>query len=160
MGFLLVVSLAITTWISTLGALPTSVSGFVAALLQILNSVISFVVIAGVFAAIYKIMPDVPIQWRDVALGGAVTSLLFTAGKFVLGIYLGRASYSSMYGAAASVVVLIAWVYYSGQIFFLGAEFTKAFTKRYGSHPSQNSDPMVKLASDTVPQAKPKIVAP
>ena len=72
-------------------------------------------------------MPDVHIEWKDVMLGGAVTSLLFTIGKLVLGIYLGRASFASTYGAAASIVVLIAWVYYSGQIFFFGAEFTRAF---------------------------------
>ena len=159
-GFLLVVSLAITTWISTLGALPTSITGPVATLLQLLNSFISFVVIAGVFAAIYKIMPDAPIQWRDVALGGAVTSALFTAGKYLLSLYLGRASYGSTYGAAASVVVLIAWIYYSGQIFFLGAEFTRAFAKRYGSQPNENSQAMVKAPTDSAPETKPKVIVP
>ena len=159
-GFLLVVSLAITTWISTLGALPTSITGPVATLLQLLNSFISFVVIAGVFAAIYKIMPDAPIQWRDVALGGAVTSALFTAGKYLLSLYLGRASYGSTYGAAASVVVLIAWIYYSGQIFFLGAEFTRAFAKRYGSQPNHKADAMVKAATNTAPETKSKLILP
>ena len=159
-GFLLVVSLAITTWITALGALPTSITGPVATLLQLLNSLVSFAVVAGVFAAIYKIMPDVPIQWRDVALGGAVTSALFTAGKFVLGLYLGRASYGSTYGAAASVVVLIAWVYYSGQIFFLGAEFTRAFARRYGSHPLDKADALVKGGTDTAPETEPEIILP
>ncbi len=108
---------------------------FESLLLHVVNSVVSFVVIAGLFAVIYKIMPDVRIEWRDVAMGGAVTSLLFTIGKLFLGLYLGRASFASTYGAAASIVVLIVWVYYSGQIFFLGAEFTRAFATRYGSHP-------------------------
>ena len=132
-GFLLIISLVLSTWITALGALFPNVSGAETTVLHILNAVISFVVITGLFAAIYKVMPDIHVEWRDVILGGAVTSLLFTIGKFVLGIYLGRASYSSMYGAAASIVVLIAWIYYSGQIFFLGAEFTRTFARRYGS---------------------------
>ena len=134
-GFLLVVSLAITTWIEALGALSSSILPGEATLLALANSVVSFLVITFLFSAIYKVMPDVRIEWRDVILGGAVTSLLFTIGKFVLGLYLGRASYASMYGAAASIVVLIAWVYYSGQIFFFGAEFTHVFANRYGSAP-------------------------
>lgn len=131
-GFLLIVSLALSTWIIALGAL-FYVSGTETALLHLLNSVVSFAVITVLFAAIYKVMPDVPVEWRAALFGGAVTSLLFTIGKFVLAIYLGRASYSSMYGAAASIVVLILWVYYSGQIFFLGAEFTRTFARRDGS---------------------------
>jgi membrane protein len=139
-GFLLIVSLAISTWISALGAHSESLNGIEAIALHVANWIVSFIVIAALFGAIYKLLPDVPLQWRDVLLGGAVTSLLFTAGKFVLGIYLGRASYASMYGAAGSVVVLIAWVYYSAQIFFLGAEFTKAFARRYGSRPNPKND--------------------
>ena len=128
-------SLIISTWISALGALSAGIVPWEAVIMHFVNSLISFIVITGLFAAIYKVMPDAKIEWRDVLLGGAVTSLLFTLGKLVLGIYLGRASYASTYGAAASIVVLIAWVYYSAQIFFLGAEFTKAFATRYGSHP-------------------------
>jgi membrane protein len=134
-GFLLVVSLAITTWIEALGALSSTILPGEATMLTVANSVLSFLVITFLFSAIYKVMPDVRIEWRDVLLGGAVTSLLFTIGKFVLGLYLGRASYASTYGAAASIVVLIVWVYYSGQIFFLGAEFTHVFASRYGSAP-------------------------
>ena len=88
-------------------------------------------------------MPDAPIEWRDVALGSAVTSLLFTVGKLLIGLYLGNAGFASTYGAAGSVVLLIVWVYYSGQVFFLGAEFTKVFADRYGSQPSQHLEPMV-----------------
>ncbi|HZQ50849.1 MAG TPA: YihY/virulence factor BrkB family protein [Bryobacteraceae bacterium] len=133
-GFLLIVSLVLSTWIAALGAVSASVGPIEDVLFHIANIVISFVVIAGVFAAIYKVLPEVHMEWRDAMTGGIVTSLLFTIGKFVLGVYLGRASYSSMYGAAASLVVLIAWIYYSAQIFFLGAEFTKTFAKTYGSH--------------------------
>src|SRR6266487_6563276 len=92
------------------------------------------------FAAIQLVR----IEWRDVILGGAVTSLLFTVGKLMLGLYLGKASFASSYGAAASIVVLVVWVYYSGQIFFFGAEFTRTFATRYGSQPNQHPEGMVK----------------
>lgn len=138
-GFLLVISLAVSTWISALVALSASVLPGEAVLLHLANSVVSFLVITILFSAIYKVMPDVRIEWRDVILGGAVTSLLFTIGKLLLAMYLGRASYASTYGAAASIVVLIVWVYYSGQIFFFGAEFTRAFASRYGSAPKQSN---------------------
>jgi len=101
------------------------------------------VAITALFAAIYKVVPETKIQWRDVLLGAAVTSLLFTVGKLLIGLYLGKASFASTYGAAASVVVLIVWVYYSGQIFFLGAEFTKIFANRYGSQPNRHPGSMV-----------------
>ena len=136
MGFLLVVSLAVSAWIAALGALSASVFPAEEAVLHVLNFLISFGVITGVFAAIYKIMPDVRIEWHDVIPGGAATSLLFAIGKLLLGLYLGKASFASTYGAAASLVVLVVWVYYSGQIFFMGAELTKLFANRYGSQPS------------------------
>ncbi|MBV9265573.1 MAG: YihY/virulence factor BrkB family protein [Acidobacteriaceae bacterium] len=132
-GFLLIISLVISAWISGFAALSGSVGPLETVLMHALNALVGFVVIAGLFAAIYKVMPDVHIEWRDVMLGGVVTSALFSIGKLVLGIYLGRASYASMYGAAASIVILIAWIYYSAQIFFLGAEFTRTFSHRYGS---------------------------
>ena len=107
-------------------------------------------------------MPDVRIEWRDVVLGGAVTSLLFTGGKLLLSLYLGKASFASSYGAAASIVVLIVWVYYSGQIFFLGAEFTRTFATKYGSQPNQHPEGMVKDATQNPvpPAAESKIVTP
>src|SRR5579872_5193274 len=98
------------------------------------NAVVSFAVITALFGAIYRIMPDVHLEWRDVLFGSAVTSLLFTAGKFLIGFYLGKAGFASTYGAAASIVIVIVWVYYSSQVFFLGAEFTRIFATRYGSH--------------------------
>lgn len=159
-GFLLIVSLVVSTWISALGALSASVVPWEAAAMHVVNSVISFVVITGLFAAIYKIMPDVHIEWRDVILGGAATSLLFTLGKLILGLYLGRASYASTYGAAASIVVLIAWVYYSAQIFFLGAEFTKAFATRYGSHPDLHRAQVIQATAAAGAGAEARIVTP
>ena len=159
-GFLLIVSLAISTWITAIGALVTSLSGLEATLLNVFNSLVSFAVITALFAVIYKVMPDVRIEWRDVVLGGAVTSLLFTIGKLLLSVYLGRASYTSTYGAAGSIVVLIVWIYYSGQIFFLGAEFTRSFAHRYGSDPDREPQGMVKLPSETSTEAKPNIITP
>ena len=142
-GFLLVVSLAISAAIAALGALSASVLPAHEIILHVANSLVSFLVVTGLFAAIYKIMPDVRIEWRDVILGGAFTSLLFTIGKLLLGLYVGKASFASTYGAAASIVVIIVWVYYSGQIFFFGAELTKAFGNRYGSQPNRHPDGMV-----------------
>lgn len=152
-GFVLLVSLAINAFIAALGSFSAAVLPAYEAILHVVNSLVSFVITAGLFAAIYKIMPDVRIEWRDTILGGAVTSFLFTFGKLVIGLYLGKASFASTYGAAASIVVFIVWVYYSGQIFFLGAEFTRAFAERYGSAPARHPDGMVKPASETAPAA-------
>jgi membrane protein len=161
-GFLLVVSLAFSTWIAALGVVSASVFPSFEAVLHLLNLLVSFAVITGLFAAIYKIMPDVRIEWRDVVLGSAVTSLLFTIGKLLLGLYLGKASIASSYGAFASIVVLVIWVYYSGQIFFLGAEFTRSFANHYGSRPNVNREGMVKAAGDTAPPIaqEPRIIIP
>jgi membrane protein len=135
-GFILAISLAVNTWLAALGAWSASVLPAHELILNALNLVISFLIITGLFSAVYKFLPDVRIEWRDVVLGGAVTSALFAVGKLALAIYLGKASFASTYGAAASIVVVIIWVYYSAQIFFLGAEFTKTFASSYGSQPS------------------------
>ena len=161
-GFLLIVSLAISTWIAAAGAVSASFLPALEAILHVLNTSISFIIITLLFAAIYKIMPDVHLQWHDVMLGAAVTSLLFTVGKLVIGIYLGKASIASSYGAFASIVILVIWVYYSGQIFFFGAEFTKTFADKYGSQPSRHPDTMVKSAADYTKPAseEPRIILP
>jgi membrane protein len=117
-GLLLIISLGVSTWINAIGAMIPSFTGLETTLLDLASSFVTFLVLAAIFAAIYKIMPDIRIEWRDVIWGSVFTSILFTIGKQVLGIYLGRASYTSTYGAAGSIVVLIAWVYYSSQIFF------------------------------------------
>jgi membrane protein len=132
-GFLLIVSLAVNAWIAGMGAFSAEhLKGF-EGLLQAANSLVSFLVITGLFSAIYKILPEVRIEWEDVILGAIVTSLLFTLGKFLIGLYLGKATFASTYGAAASVVILIVWVYYSAQIFFFGAAFTKVFANHYAT---------------------------
>ena len=132
-GFLLLVSLAVNAAILALGSLSENALPAPEPVLHVLSSLVSFVVITALFAAIYKIMPDVQIEWQDVLLGAAVTSLLFTLGKFLIGLYLSKARLASMYGAATSMAVLLLWLYYSSQIFFLGAAFTKVFASRFGS---------------------------
>src|SRR5581483_3238207 len=102
----------VRAWISAIGTWSASIFTAHEVVLHGLNLVFSFLLITGLFSAIYKYLPDVQIEWRDVVLGAAVTSLLFSIGKLALGIYLGKASFASTYGAAASIVVLIVWVYY------------------------------------------------
>ena len=134
-GFLLLTSLAVGAALAALGKYAANLVPLPEALLQIANDIVWFLILTGLFAAIYKVIPDVRLEWCDVLLGAAVTSTLFTAGKLGLGIYLGKASLASTYGAAGSTVLFIFWVYYSAQIFFLGAEFTRSFAQRYGSRP-------------------------
>jgi membrane protein len=132
-GFLLLVSLALSAWLVAVGTYFGQLLPAPAAALEALNLVISFAVITALFAMTFKLLPDVHIAWRDVWLGAAVTSLLFTIGKFLIGLYLGRSSIASAYGAAGSLVIIVVWVYYSAQILLLGAEFTKVYVKRRGS---------------------------
>jgi membrane protein len=141
-GFVLLISLAVNAWITGLGAFSAAALPARELILHAVNTAIFFLIITGLFAAMYKILPDVHLEWRDVVLGGAVGSALFTLGRLVIGLYLGRAGFVSMYGAAASLVVFILWVYYSSQIFFLGAEFTKVFANRYGSRPNPHPEDM------------------
>ena len=131
-GFLLIISLIVSAALSALGAsLGSRVKGF-DQVLQILDVAVSFGVIAILFALIFKILPDVDLSWRDVGLGAVATSLLFTAGKFAIGAYLGTAKVATAYGAAGSLVLLLLWVYYSSQIFFFGAELTRSYAERRG----------------------------
>ena len=102
--------------------------------LEAAHSLVSLIIITALFAMIYRILPDVYITWRDTLLGAAFTSVLFTVGKFLIGLYLGKASLASAYGAAGSLVILLVWIYYSAQVFFFGAEFTHVFALRRGSH--------------------------
>lgn len=132
-GFLLLVSLVLSAAISAIGKFFQSHLPVPEAALQVGSILVSFLAVTILFALLYKVVPDVHIEWRDVAIGAAVTSLLFSVGKFLIGLYLGKASVGSAYGAAGSLVVFIVWVYYSAQIFFLGAEFTRVFAERHGS---------------------------
>ena len=120
-----------------------------ATLIQILNLVVSLSVITLLFAMIFKFLPDAKIAWRDVWIGALITAALFTAGKFALGLYLGKSGVASSYGAAGSLIVLLLWVYYSAQILFFGAEFTKVYSTRSGSlvRPADNAVAVPKNAS-------------
>jgi membrane protein len=138
-GFLLLVSLFISAALAALGRYFQYVLPLPEALLQITNFIIAFGVIVILFATIFKALPDAKIKWRDVWVGAGLTSFLFSVGKSVLGIYLGKGIVGSSYGAAGSVFVTLLWVYYSAQVLYVGAEFTKVFADRYGSgiHPSK-----------------------
>jgi len=122
----------------------SSVVGFLGSLLsqslpgsmpvfQVLNFVLALVVLIGVFGLIYKTLPDAEIRWRDVALGAVVTAVLFVIGALAIGLFLQRSSPTSSYGVAGSLIVLMLWIYYSAQVFFLGAEFTQVYANMYGS---------------------------
>src|SRR6516225_1043862 len=131
-GFVLLVSLVITAVISGLQNYMNNWLPGVPWVWQTANVVSSFLVIAVLFAMIYKFLPDVVISWKDVSIGAAVTALLFNGGKYAIGIYLGQTATASAFGAAGSLVVLLFWVYYSALISFLGAEFTQVYARRYG----------------------------
>jgi membrane protein len=132
-GFLLVVSLILSAALLALSNYQSSLLPDLNFLWQIFNFVLSFGIVTLLFALMYKFLPDVKIAWSNVWIGAIITSLLFAIGKFLLGFYLGRGSFGSTYGAAASLVVLLAWVYYSAQILFLGAELTLVNARRHGS---------------------------
>jgi len=131
-GFLLLVTLVISALISGLQNYLNNWLPGIPWVWQMANAVSSFFVVAILFAMIYKFLPDVVISWRNVWIGAAVTALLFTAGKYAIGIYLGRTATASAFGAAGSLVVLLFWVYYSALISFFGAEFTQVYARRYG----------------------------
>lgn len=133
-GFLLLISLALTAWLSALGTFVAGIMPEASIIGQMLNLLVSFGVIALLFAMIYKVLPDAKIGWQDVWAGALVTALLFTLGKHVIGLYLGTSAVRSAYGAAGSLVVLLLWVYYSSQILFFGAEITKAYAVSLGSY--------------------------
>jgi membrane protein len=135
-GFLLLVFLVVNAGLAAMG---TALGGYASVpewIAQAVSTIASFIVAAGLFGLVYKILPDVDLEWRDVILGSLITSLLFNTGKLVVGIYLGKTGVASAYGAAGSLVVCLFWVYYSALIFFLGAEFTQVFANKYGSAPT------------------------
>ena len=140
-GFLLLVSLVVSAGLAAAGkwlegALPGGEQ-----IWQAINFLVTFAVIAVLFTLMFKYLPDVKVAWKDVWLGGILTAFLFTIGKSALGIYLGRSSVSSAYGAAGSLIVVLLWVYYSAQILFVGAEFTQVYANRFGKklEPSENA---------------------
>ena len=126
------VSLGLTAGISAVGA--ALVGGFPDPLLHEITFVVTFVVLALLFGAMFKILPDAVVAWRDVRVGAIVTALLFVAGKFELGLYLGRSNPGEAVGAAGALALMLGWIYYSSMIVFFGAEFTQQYAHKYGQH--------------------------
>lgn len=153
-GFLLLVSLVVSALLAGITELLNSVFNGGAFIAHALDVVVSFAFITLLFAMIFKFLPDARIQWRDVWIGAALTSLLFTIGKFLIGLYLGTSGVTSAYGAAGSLITVLLWVYYSSLIFFFGAEFTQVYAAQYGSGvvPAENAQ---SLAAETAARQSP-----
>jgi len=132
-GFLLLVSLVISAILSGCSHYIDAVLPFGALILQMIDFAISFTFVSVLFAAIYKVLPDVELSWHDVLVGAVITALLFTVGKSLIGLYLGHSAVASSYGAAGALIIVLLWIYYSVQIFLLGAEFTKIYANRQGT---------------------------
>ncbi len=133
LGFLMIVSLILSAALAALGKWWGPWFGDWLTIAQVLDFAISFALLTAMFAMIYKLMPRVKVAWSDVWTGASVTALLFTIGKYLIGLYIGNSGISSVFGAAGSLVVMLLWVYYSAQIFLLGAEFTWAYAGKFGS---------------------------
>lgn len=133
-GFLLTVSLATSAALAGFSTYLRAVFPAAETVLNVIDLVVSALLIAGLFAAMFKVLPDAPITWRDVGIGALVSTVLFEGGKYAIAFYVGQSNVASSYGAAGALIVLLVWIYYSAQIFLVGAEFSKAFAHRYGSH--------------------------
>jgi len=158
-GFLLLVSLVVSAALAAVGAFATGRLPAIAPLLQAVGFVVSFAVVTALFAMIFRFLPDAKVEWRDVWVGAVVTSLLFTIGRTLIGLDLGRSSVSSSYGAAGSLIVILLWVYYSSQILFFGAEFTKVWAVRYGGRivPDENAIRVQRVEVKEEEGAAPKV---
>ena len=132
-GVLMLVSVTLSAVLSAVREVLATHVPLLSRLLPAANFALSFLLATALFGMIYRVLPDVDLGWGDVILGAAVTALLFTIGKSLVGLYLGRAGVTSVYGAAGALVLVLLWVYYSAQILLLGAEFTEVYSRRYGS---------------------------
>jgi len=154
-GFVLLVSLVVSTVLSAAIHFLSGVLPGGEVLWHLVELLVSFGIVTLLFALIYKVLPAVVIGWRDVWIGAGMTGLLFTIGKFLIGLYLGRSGVSSAYGAAGSLVLVLVWVYYSGLIFFFGAEFTQVYANTYGTGVKPGKDAMV--VEDNTGRAKDEV---
>jgi membrane protein len=136
LGFLLLVSLAISAALTAAWHRVDQVVPGASSLLRYVNIALSFTITTALFGAVYKVLPDKRLEWKDVLIGSIFTALLYTGGKTAIALYIGSSSVASSYGAASALVVLLLWVYYSAEIFLLGAEFTKVYAHRHGSQVS------------------------
>jgi membrane protein len=140
-GFLLLVSLVVSAGLAALGTWWGAWFGGWLITLQIVNQIVSLLFVVALFALMYRILPSVRVGWQDVLHGAVVTGMLFTVGKFAIGMYLGKAGVQSGFGAAGSIVVLLVWVFYSSQVFLLGAEFTWLYAHNHGTHAGEGASP-------------------
>jgi membrane protein len=155
-GFLLLVSLVISAGLSAVQETVGNAVPLSEILLQLLNLFVSIAVITVLFALIFKFLPDAEIAWRDVWLGAFVTALLFSLGKFLIGLYLGNSTVGSSFGAAGSLVLLLLWIYYSAQILLFGAEFTQVYANKFGSKiVPEGEEVSTQTGSDPQPGQKP-----
>ena len=156
-GFLLLVSLVVSAALAAVGHLLDSYVSYWATILQGLAFIVSLCILTLLFGAVYKILPDRSLTWKDVGVGAFVTALLFTIGKTVISLYIGSSSVASSFGAAGALVVVLVWVYYSSQIFLLGAEFTKVYAIHHGSQQlfAGSSASTVQVAPEREPERLP-----
>lgn len=163
LGFVLMVSLLLSTLISLVGNhLNRLVSGVSKVFIPVIDNIASFVITSLVFAVIFKVLPDAKIKWKDVSVGAVITAILFILGKIAIGWYLGSSNVANIFGAAGSVVIIMLWAYYSALILYLGAEFTKVYATQYGSkiQPSEFSEwimiEQIPVANATLKEDVPK----
>ncbi len=134
LGFVLMVSLAVNAFVSVITTqLANIIPGAGTYFLMIINQVLIFAILAFMFAVIFKVLPDARIKWRDVSKGAMLTAILFMIGKYLIGLYVGKSNFASVYGAAGSIIIIMVWVYYTAVILYFGAEFTKVYAIEYGS---------------------------
>jgi membrane protein len=148
-GVLALLSLMASVFVQAMGRYLGQFVSVPAATLEAINFAVTFFILSFLFALIYRIFPQTRVDWEDVAVGSVVTAALFTAGKFLVALYLGKAGVGSAYGAAGSLVVLLVWVYYSAQIFLYGAEFTHVFARRRRVHFDAQRDPLADVKTGT-----------
>jgi membrane protein len=131
LGFFMVASLLVSAFVT--GLTDWWGGSYSKIVLELLNTLISWLIISGLFAVVFKMLPDIKLDWKDVLPGAVFSSVLFIVGKFLLGFYISHSAFASSYGTAASFVVILFWVFYSAQILYFGAEFTRAYTLQWGS---------------------------
>jgi membrane protein len=157
-GFLLLVSLILSAVLAAMSDYLSKLLPILVGLITILDFIISFVGITAIFAFMFKFLPAATLKWRDVWVGAAVTSLLFSIGKLLIGLYLGNGAIGSTFGAASSLVIIMLWTFYSSQIVLFGAEFTRLYAMRFGSNilPDANAVRIVMQRVETKPTHLPR----
>ncbi|MFB2836352.1 YihY/virulence factor BrkB family protein [Floridanema evergladense] len=155
-GFLLLVSLILSATLSAVSAYFSYLIPGFDVLWQVVNFLVAFGITTFLFAMIFKFLPNAKIAWEDVWIGALITSLLFSIGRFLLGWYLGNGSFGSTYGAAGSLIIILAWVYYAAQILFFGAEFTQVYARRYGSQITPDESAVSLTRDDRIQQGIPR----